>query len=82
MSIREAKLELKARGLKDPARNPSYKTVAKETIPIKIRDVNEDHSLNRHLLNKPLQLDTTKNKEPSMSENKEINIDLQTSIVY
>ena len=33
MAVREAKLELKVRGILDPGRNPSYKNLLKSKMP-------------------------------------------------
>ena len=68
MSIREAKLELKARGLKDPARNSLYKNVVKETIPLKIGNIS--NSPNKNLVDEPPSKNTANNKVPSAYETK------------
>ena len=45
MSIQEAKLELKARGLKDPGRNPLYKTSVRSNISHKAIGIDIKHNL-------------------------------------
>ena len=46
MSFREAKLELKARGFKDPARNPLYKTKVRNLVSQNITEKYDDHTFN------------------------------------
>ena len=47
MSIREAKLELKARGFQDPARNPLFKNKVRNIIPQKALNIYKDNIMNK-----------------------------------
>ena len=51
MSFREAKLELKARGFKDPAKNPLYKSKIRNIIPQNVIETYDDHIANKKSTN-------------------------------
>ena len=48
MSFREAKLELKARGFKDPAKNPLYKSKVRNIISQNVIEKCDDQIVNKN----------------------------------
>ena len=59
MSFREAKLELKVRGFKDPSKNPLYKTRVRNIIPQNIIEKYDDNIMNK----KSAKLQVNKNSK-------------------
>ena len=67
MSFREAKLELNARGFKDPARNPLYKSKVKNIIPQNVLD-----KYNEYINKQSTIIESSKNSEINYNENEQI----------
>ena len=61
MSFSEAKLELKARGFKDPSKNPLYKTKIRNIISQNIIEKYDDHIVNKKSTNAGLHTNSKSN---------------------